>query len=169
VGTFLIQLARSMDLDVTAVCSARNAHQATALGASTVIDYAQEDFTTLGTAYDLVIDLVGNRPLADLRRVAKPSGSVVLSGGGVPGEGRIIGAIGLLIRAQLAQRRNGPTLHTPQAAPAHDTLEVLADLMAAGAIRAQIERTFDLEHAAAALRHLETEHARAKVVVVCRR
>lgn len=169
VGTFVIQLARSMGLDVTAVCSARNAEQATALGASRVIDYAREDFTTLATTYDLVIDLVGNRPLADLQRVVEPSGSLVLSGGGVPGEGRIVGAVALLIRAQLARRRNGPALHTPQAVPARDTLEVLADLMTAGALRAQIERAFDLEEAATALRHVETEHARAKVLVVCRR
>ncbi|WP_374458039.1 NAD(P)-dependent alcohol dehydrogenase [Nocardioides sp.] len=169
VGTFLIQLARSLGLHVTAVCSARNAEQARALGASKVIDYAQEDFTQLEAAYDLVIDLVGNRPLAELQRVATPAGSVVLSGGRVPGEGRIVGAVALLIRAQVARRRGGPLLHTPQAVPTHGSLEVLADLMRAGVLRAQIERTFDLEGAATALEHLETEHARAKVLVVCRR
>jgi NADPH:quinone reductase-like Zn-dependent oxidoreductase len=38
--------------------------------------------------------------------------------------------------------------------------------MAAGTLRAQVEQTFDLDGGAAALRHLETEHARAKVVVL---
>ena len=169
VGTFLIQLARSMGLQVTAVCSTRNAEQARALGAHGVIDYAKEDFTSLGTTWDLVIDLVGNRSLADLRQAVEPSGSVVLSGGGVPGEGRMVGAIALLVRAQLARRRNGPSIHTPQAVPTHDTLQVLAEFMAAGALRAQVERTFDFGNAAAALQHLETEHALAKVVVTCQR
>ncbi len=81
----------------------------------------------------------------------------------------MIGAIALLVRAQLARRRNGPSIHTPQAVPTHDTLQALAELMAAGTIRAQIERTFDFTDAAAALQHLETEHARAKVVVTYQR
>ena len=61
-----------LHIQVTAVCSARNAEQARALGAHRVIDYAKEDFTALGTTYDLVIDLVGNRSLADLRRAVEP-------------------------------------------------------------------------------------------------
>ena len=82
----------------------------------------------------------------------------------------MVGAVALLVRAQLARRRNGPSLHTPQAVPTHDTLRVLAELMAAGTLRAQVERTFDFDDAAAAaLQHLETEHARAKVVVTWQR
>jgi len=166
VGTFIIQLARSRGLHVTAVCSARNSGQARGLGAERVIDYATEDFTTADTTYDVVVDLVGNRSLSDLRRVVAPSGSLVLSGGGVPGEGRIVGAVGLLIKAQLLKQRRGPSVFVPQAVPTHDTLQVLAGLLEAGAISSRIERTFDFELSAAALRHLETEHARGKVVVV---
>lgn len=169
VGTFVLQLARSMGLETTAVCSARNAEQARALGATHVVDYAEQDFATLGTTYDVVIDLVGNRGLDDLKRVAEPSGSVVLSGGGVPGEGRFIGAVALLVRAQLPGHRSGPAVHAPQAVPTHDTLDLLARLMGSGVVSAQVERTYELEDAAAALRHLETQHARGKVVVVCRR
>ena len=45
-----------------------------------MVHYAREDFTTSSRRYDLVLDLVGNRSLRDLRRVLKPSGSIVLSG-----------------------------------------------------------------------------------------
>lgn len=166
VGTFVLQLARAMGLEVTAVCSARNAEQASALGAHHVIDYAETDFTTAGTTHDVVIDLVGNRSINDLRRVVAPSGAVVLSGGGIPGEGRLIGAVALLVRAQLSGRGNGPSIVTPQAVPTRATLEALADLLVSGAVRSRVERTFRLGDAAEALRHLESRHATAKIVVV---
>ena len=101
VGTFAIQLARSMGLIVTAVCSARNADLARSLGADSVVDYRSADFTRLGRRFDIVVDLVGNRRLRDLRRALGRDGRLVLSGGGVSGEGRVLGPIGLLARAQL--------------------------------------------------------------------
>ena len=165
VGTFVVQLAASMGLHVTGVCSARNGDQARSLGADVVIDYATCDFVDGGSTYDLVIDLVGNRSLRDLRGRVKPGGSLVLSGGGVPGAGRFVGPIGLLVRAQLSKRRPGPAMHTPTAHPRRESLEELADQVARGAITPVIEKVFGLDHAAAALRHLESEHARAKVVV----
>jgi NADPH:quinone reductase-like Zn-dependent oxidoreductase len=165
VGTFVVQLAASMRLHVTGVCSARNGDQARSLGADVVIDYAADDFVARGVTYDLVIDLVGNRSLRDLRGRVKPGGSLVLSGGGVPGSGRFVGPIGLLVRAQLSKRRPGPVMYTPTAHPRREALEDLADQVARGAITPVIETVIGLEDAAAALRHLESEHARAKVVV----
>jgi NADPH:quinone reductase-like Zn-dependent oxidoreductase len=150
---------------VTAVCNARNRDQARSLGAEVVIDYATDDFVAGGLTYDLVIDLVGNRSLRDLRGRVNPGGSLVLSGGGVPGSGRFVGPIGLLIRAQLSKRRPGPDVHTPTAHPSRESLEDLANQVARGVITPVIEKVFGLEDAAAALRHLESEHARAKVVV----
>lgn len=165
VGTFVLQLARSMALEVTAVCSARNAEQASALGAHHVIDYARQDFANAGTTYDVVIDLVGNRWLRDLRRAVAPTGSLVLSGGGAPGDGRFVGPVGLLVRAQLSKGRRGPSLFTPTARPRREGLEELADLAARGVIAPVIDRTFGFDDAAAALRYMVTDHARGKVVV----
>lgn len=165
VGTCVLQVARSMGLQTTAVCSARNAEQASALGAQHVIDYAEKDFTTDGEMYDVVIDLVGNRSLRDLRRAVASTGSLVLSGGGVPGEGRLVGPVGLLLRAQLDKRRRGPSVFTPLASPDRDGLDELAELVAAGVLTPAIDRVFGFDDAAAALRYLESEHARGKVVV----
>jgi NADPH:quinone reductase-like Zn-dependent oxidoreductase len=121
VGTFAVQLAKSMGLHVTAVCSARNAELVRSLGADVVIDYGREDFCELGANYDLVIDLVGNRSLRGLRRVLNPSGSLVLSGGGVSGEGRFLGPLGLLIRAQVSARLSRLRIAIPQAKPSRET------------------------------------------------
>jgi NADPH:quinone reductase-like Zn-dependent oxidoreductase len=103
-GTFAVQLAKSKGVPLTAVCSARNADRARSLGADVVIDYGREDFSQSGRQYDLVLDLVVNRSLRDLRRMLKPSGTIVLSGEGVSGQERFIGPLGLMIRGQLMAR-----------------------------------------------------------------
>jgi NADPH:quinone reductase-like Zn-dependent oxidoreductase len=165
VGTFAIQLAKSMGVRLTAVCSARNADLARSLGADVVVDYGREDFSESGCRYDLVLDLVGNRSLRDLRRVLKPSGTIVLSGGGVSGQGRFIGPLSTLIRAPLWARVSRVRLVIPDAQPSTQNLAELAALVESGSVTPIVDKTFALEDAAEAIRYLEVEHARAKVVI----
>ena len=165
VGTFAIQLAKSMGVHLTAVCSGRNAELARSLGADVVIDYGREDFSTSGRQYDVVLDLVGNRSLRDLRRVLKPSGTIVLSGGGVSGEGRFVGPLRMLIRAQLMARVSRLRLVIPDAKPSTQNLTELAALVESGSVTPIVDKTFAFEEAAEAIRYLEVEHARAKVVI----
>jgi NADPH:quinone reductase-like Zn-dependent oxidoreductase len=139
------------------------------LGANQVIDYARQDFASGERRYDMVVDLVGNRSLRDLRRAVTASGSLVLSGGGVSGEGRILGPVVLLVKAQVTKRWAGPRISTPQVGPTREVLEDLAERVASGAITPVIDRTFAFENAAEALRYLETDHARAKVIVTLER
>jgi NADPH:quinone reductase-like Zn-dependent oxidoreductase len=166
VGTFAVQLAHDMGLHVTAVCSARNADQARLMGAHAVIDYAIEDFCATPERYDLVVDLVGNRPVRALRNLVHPAGTLVLSGGGVPGTGRYVGPIGMLVRAQLLARTPGPRIAVPQARPTTASLETLAGLARRGALVPVIDRVFGIREGAEAMRYVETEHARGKVLVV---
>jgi NADPH:quinone reductase-like Zn-dependent oxidoreductase len=168
VGTFAVQLAHDMGLHVTAVCSARNVDQARLMGADEVIDYAVDDFCATSRRYDLVVDLVGNRPVRALRNLVQPTGTLVLSGGGVPGTGRVIGPIGLLARAQLLARTRGPRIVVPRARPTTARLEALADLARRGAVVPVIDRVFGLDDGAEAVRYVETAHARGKVVLVTR-
>ena len=165
VGTFAVQLAKSMGVYLTAVCSARNADLARSLGADVVVDYSREDFRESGRQYDLVLDLVGNRSLRDLRRVLKPSGTIVLSGGGVSGQGRIIGPLSLMIRAQLMARASRVKLVVPEAQPSTQNLAELAALVESGSVTPIVDKTFAFEDAAEAIRYVEVEHARAKVVI----
>ena len=166
VGTFAIQLAKSMDAHVTAVCSGRNGEQAGSLGADVVVDYATEDFCDFGEKSDVVLDLVGNRSLNDLRQAVKPTGVIVLSGGGVSGEGRVVGPLKLMIRAALVSRFSSLNVEIPQVHLTKENLGEIAALVESGALKPIIEKTFPLEQAADAIRHLEVEHARGKVVIV---
>ena len=69
VGTFAVQIAKSLGAEVTAVCSTPNVEQARSLGADHVIDYTQEDFTRGERRYDVVFDNAGTRSWKDTRRV----------------------------------------------------------------------------------------------------
>lgn len=164
VGTFAIQLARAKGLRVTAVVSSRNVAQARSLGADRVIDYTTESVRDKET-YDVVLDLVGNLTLRELRSLLTPGGGLVLSGGGVPGSGRVVGPLKLLVWAQLHARLSGLRVHVPQAAPHTPALEHLAALLEAGTVTPVIDRRYDLAHTADALEYVEREHARAKVVI----
>jgi NADPH:quinone reductase-like Zn-dependent oxidoreductase len=112
-----------------------------------------------------VLDLVGNRRLRDLRRVVAPGGGLVLSGGGNPGHGEYLGPIGLIAKARLFGRLLGLRVHIPRAAPDPERLTELAGMAARGEIRPVLDRIYPLAEATAAMRHLEVDHARGKIVV----
>jgi NADPH:quinone reductase-like Zn-dependent oxidoreductase len=168
VGTFAVQIARALGADVTAVCSARNAGLLASLGASRVIDYAREDFTRSGP-YDVILDLVGNRKLADLRRALEPAGTLLLSGGGVPRPGTggtgAFGVMGVMMHGMLAARFARQRIAVPQPQPRAEYLQALAGLVEAGQVTPAIDRTYSLSEVPEAIRYVETEHARAKVVI----
>ncbi len=165
VGTFAIQIAKALGWGVTAVVSPRNLDLAGSLGADEVVDYAVADFTRTGQSYDAVVDLVGNRSLRELRRTVRPGGTLVLSGGGTSGEGRVVGPMRLLIGATAVAQFQPFQIRVPQAQPTTRTLERVKRLVESGAVRPVIDRVFPLDDVPAAIRYLEVEHARAKVVI----
>ncbi|MEU9137742.1 NAD(P)-dependent alcohol dehydrogenase [Streptomyces sp. NPDC048404] len=165
VGTFAVQIAKAFGAEVTGVCSARNGELVRSLGADHLIDYAQEDFTREGRRYDVVFDLVGNHTLAGFRRALKPTGTIVLSGGGVFDGGSVIGPMGLLTRGQVMSRFARHRLHVLTATPSRENLAALRELADSGKLTPVIDRTYPLSEAPEAIRYLEGEHARSKVVI----
>ncbi|MEU0466275.1 NAD(P)-dependent alcohol dehydrogenase [Amycolatopsis sp. NPDC006131] len=165
VGTFAVQIAKALGATVTAVCSTRNVELVTSLGADHVVDYTREDFTRGASRYELVLDLVGNRSLADLRRVLTPEGTLLLSGGGVSRGGSVFGPMGLITRGRLASRFTRQRIADFSGSSNRELLTALSELIEAGRVEPVIDRDFPLEKTAEAIRYLETEHARAKVVI----
>jgi NADPH:quinone reductase-like Zn-dependent oxidoreductase len=163
VGTYAVQLAKAFGAEVTGVCSTTKVDLVRSLGADHVIDYTRSDLDDGARQYDLVLDIAGNRPVARLRRLLTPTGTLVIVGGEggdrwTGGMQRQLGAVALspLVRHRLAMmlsRENSADLVT------------LADLADQGAFRPAIDRTFTLDSAAKAMHHLEAGHARGKLVV----
>jgi NADPH:quinone reductase-like Zn-dependent oxidoreductase len=167
VGTFAVQIAAALGASVTGVCSTRNVDLVRSLGADHVIDYRREDFARDGRRYDVVFDLVGNRSLADLRRVSTPDGTLVLSGGGVSGNGRpsLFGPMGGMIKALVVSRFARHRIRSLDPRPSAENLAALRNLIESGQVNPAIDRTYPLSDAPEAVRYLEVEHASAKVVV----
>jgi len=81
VGTFAVQIAKSFGANVTAVCSARNVDAVRSIGADHVLDYAKDDFATLGQRFDLILASNGDRSIWDYKRALSANGTYVMSGG----------------------------------------------------------------------------------------
>ncbi|MET9226212.1 NAD(P)-dependent alcohol dehydrogenase [Lentzea sp. NPDC003310] len=165
VGLLAVQIAKARKAVVTGVCSTRNVDQVRSVGADHVVDYRTTDFTRSGQRYDVVFDLVGNRSMSELRSVLTPDGTLVLSGGGSFTGGVLLGPYRLIFQARLLARFTRQRLVVLEAKPSKENLGALRDLAEAGKLVPVIERTYPLTDAPAAIRHVEAEHARAKVVV----
>jgi NADPH:quinone reductase-like Zn-dependent oxidoreductase len=165
VGTFAVQIGKDLDAEVTAVCSTRNVELVRSLGADAVVDYTREDFTRSATLYDVVLDLVGNRSLGELRRVLTPTGTLLLSGGGLSEGGSLVGPMKLIAAGRLRDPFTKQRIRPLTGRLTPERLAALAELADAGRITPAIDRTYPLSEVPDAIRYLEQEHARAKVVI----
>jgi len=164
VGTFAVQIAKSFEVDVTAVCSARNVETARSLGADHVIDYTGEDFTENGERYDLILDIAGNRSWSEYKRVLDAKGTLVVVGG--PKGNRWIGPLSHALKLRLGSIAGGPRVVAPFLAKINKAdLVVLQKLLEAGTVTTVIDRRYELSEAGEAFRYLDEGHARGKIVV----
>ena len=161
VGTFAVQIAKSLGAEVTAVCSTGNVEMVRSLGADLVLDYTQRDFTNCGRHYDLLLDNVGNRTLSALRRVMTPRGRCVMVG--APKELWAVITRVLKALAWSAFLRQKFTFFIAKLKK--DDLAVLCDLMKSGKVIPMIDKRYRLSHTDEAIAYVEQGHARAKVVV----
>ncbi|WP_380169596.1 NAD(P)-dependent alcohol dehydrogenase [Jannaschia sp. R86511] len=162
VGSFAVQIAKAFGAEVTGVCSTGNVDLVRSLGADHVVDYTSTDFTRTGERYDVVLDNVEAQPLADVRRALTPTGTLVPNSGH---GGRWLGPVPRIFTARLLSGFSRQTLRPFVSLGRRQDLLVLADLVATGQVTPVVDRTYPLEEAAEALRHVGTGHTRGKVVV----
>jgi NADPH:quinone reductase-like Zn-dependent oxidoreductase len=165
VGTFAVQIAKSLGANVTGVCSGRNAEMVRSLGADQVIDYTKEDFTNRPERYDLILDNVGSQPLSGMRGVLTPNGRCVLVGGGGPNDQGFIGPMGRPLKAFMTSLFSKQKIGFFVADLNKKDLTVLAEMMQSGKLKSVIDRSYRLDEIVAAITYIEQGHARGKVVV----
>ncbi len=162
VGSFAVQLAKAFGAEVTAATGTHNLQMVGSIGADHIVDYTRGDVTRTGQRFDVVVDIGGYQPLADLGRVLAPGGRCVLVGAG---RGSLYRIAARAVGAKLRSRLRGQRMSFFFARVSHDDLLVLADLAAAGTIAPVIDRTYPLSKAAEAIRHVESGRAAGKVVI----
>jgi len=166
VGTFAVQIAKSFGAEVTGVCSTQNVEMVRSIGADRVIDYTKEDFTKGTQRYDLVFDNVGNHSFSERRRVLGPHGICVMVGaGGAGGNDAIWTRLAGSLKALLLSRFVNQKFVMFIAKLNKEDLTILRDLMQSGKVTPVIDKTYTLSQVPDAIRHLETGHARGKVVI----
>jgi len=166
VGTFAVQIAKSLGAEVTGVCSTHNVDLVKSLGADHVIDYTKEDFTKGDERYDVIYDLVNNRSFAERRRVLKPGGICVLAGVGGSGMRKetlfnLAGELTAALRSKFSKEKFvmfGVDINKKD-------LGVLRDLTESGKITPALTKTYPLTETAAAYNYLETGHASGKIAI----
>lgn len=163
IGTFAVQIAKSLGAEVTGVCGTSNVEMVRSIGADHVIDYTIDDFTKNGQRYDFILDNISNLSLSDLRRALTPTGMLVPNGGQF--QHRWLSSAGRLIKAMVSFRFVSQRLGRFVVTQRHDDLLALIALIEGGKVMPVIDRTYPLSETAAAMDYVGTGHARGKVVI----
>ena len=163
VGTFSVQIAKSMGALVTAVGSTSSLPMLRDLGADEAIDYTQDDFTLGGRRFDVMLDLVGNRTLAECRSVLKPEGRYIAAAGQMKGEwlGPVIWMVSVLMASLFRSQKMAPFVATAR----QQDLEALNELVDRGAVKPVIECTYELRDVPRAMHDLATRQTEGKHVL----
>lgn len=129
VGTFALQIAKSLGAEVTCVCSSKNVELIESLGADRVIEYQVQDFTTNRNQFDAMIDIANTKKLSKCLRTVKNGGTYVMVG--VPHNNTFLGPLTPFIKASLRSifpaKVNTETLSTPRNKQDLDQLRALLE------------------------------------------
>ena len=155
VGTAAVQLAKYFGAEVTAVCSAANLEMVKSIGADTVIDYQQEDFTRNGKRYDIIFDTVGQSSFAGCLSSLSADGRYLLAVAGIPRYFHILWT--KLIRKK--------KIIAGVADESRQDLVFLGKLFEKNMLIPVIDRSYPFEDLPAAHRYAEQGHKKGCVVI----
>lgn len=155
VGVYMVQIAKAMGADVTAVAGSGNMDLLRDLGAHRVIDYRQQKLSAAGRDYDLVIDPAGYVDYAQARTLLKPEGRFVALNFGCRELGQLL----------LSKLRSGPRMIIGVNGDSQADLLTLRSMVEAGQVRPVIGHRFELSDIRDAYRLVESRHRRGAVVL----
>ena len=137
VGTFAVQLAKSLGAEVTGVCSSSNLEFVKSLGADKLIDYKTTDFTDLDETYDIIFDAV-DLFKGNYKKSLKKTG------------------------IYLNVDKSSDKIKERHALPLLNDLKKICE---AGKLKAVIDRTYPLDQVVEAHRYVDTGRKRGNVVI----
>jgi NADPH:quinone reductase-like Zn-dependent oxidoreductase len=162
VGTFAVQIAKTLDARVTASSSAANGDRLRALGADDVVDSASDDFTRGARRYDAIIDIAGTRPLKAGLAALTEHGRYVIVGGPT---GRWIKPLDRIVAAVVRRKLFHQRIVNFLARLRIEDFQDLCNRLEAGTLDPVVAATFPLRDVADAIRLVEARRTFGKVVI----
>jgi len=150
IGSIAVQLAKHIGAHVVATVTAADVEYVRRLGADETIDYETQKFEEVVRDLDAVFDTVGGSTYVRSFRVLKRGGRLV-SMLERPRED-LVRQFGVESIAQVTEVTS-------------ERLARLAGMVDSGAVKVDLDRSYPLDQAGAALEHLEKDKPRGKVVL----
>ncbi|MEK3767032.1 NADP-dependent oxidoreductase [Paenibacillus sp. FSL R5-0887] len=174
VGTFAIQLAKTMGIYVATTTSDAGAELVKSLGADQIINYKTEAFDKILQNYDGVFDTIGGETLEKAFKTVKQGGQIV-SVSGLPnarfgkeyGAGFIKTNIFRLITRKLSklEAKHKVKYSFLFMKPSGSQLEVISELIESGQIKPVIDQVFPFVEAQKAMEYSESGRAKGKIIL----
>ena len=155
VGVYLVQVAKALGAEVTAVCSEGNAGFVRALGADHVIDYRATDLRGLQGRFDVIVDTVGKTTFRSFRHLLSERGRHVF----------IEGGLGALLQSLTTRFGRGPRVIAGVALDTREALERVRDRAEQGRLTPVVGHRFPMTAVVDAHRLVDGRHRRGAVVL----
>ncbi|MAL18848.1 MAG: NAD(P)-dependent alcohol dehydrogenase [Balneola sp.] len=157
IGSALVQLLKYWEAEVTAVANTKNLGLMKSIGASTVIDYQQEDFTKTNGTFHYVFDAVGKSTFSKCKPLLKDSGVYISSELGPYIQNPFL--------ALITSFSAGKKVKFPVPFDVKESIRIAAKLIEEGRYEAVIGRSYSLDQIQEAYQYVETGEKTGNVVI----
>jgi NADPH:quinone reductase-like Zn-dependent oxidoreductase len=155
IGTFAVQIAKTMGAEVTAVDSNIKEEMLRRIGANHFFDYTKEDFTKSGQTYDVIFSMVAKSSYSKCIRALNPNGRYLMANP----------RISNMLRSVLTTSFTDNTAIFAFAGEKQEELLTLKEMIEEGKIKSIVDKIYSFEQAVEAHRRVETEQRLGTVVI----
>ena len=155
IGTFVVQIAKTMGAEVTAVDSGIKEEILRRIGADHFFDYTKEDFTKSGQTYDVIFSTVAKSDYAACTHMLNPKGRYLI------GNPRFSDMLRSILTSTFTDKKVFFRFAREEA----EELLALKEMLEAGKINSVVDRIYSMDRIAEAHRRVETEQRLGSVVM----
>lgn len=155
IGTFAVQIAKSMGAEVTAVDGTIKGELLRRIGSDHFIDYTKEDFSRNGQKYDVIFNMVARCSYANCINSLNPRGRYVM------GNPRVSD----MVRSVLTSTFTDKTAIFAFAEEKEEDLRTLTAMIEEGTLKSIVDTIYPMEQVAEAHRRVEAEQRLGVTVI----
>ena len=155
IGAHAVQIAKSMNAEITVVDSAIKEDMLRGMGADHFVDYVKESFATMGRTYDVIFDMVPGSSYGACIKALNPNGRYL---SGNP-------RLSVMLRSVFTTRFSKKTAKFAFAGETKAELRTLREMIEVGKIKSIVDRVYPMEQAADAHGRVETEQRLGAIVI----